>query len=356
MWNAVVMPELRYRHHHSTYDTDARIRELNREIRDYCAAHPAREEDNAGLIRRLLRRACAAAAHGAQAGEGGPFGAMLVDFGAPGSVPEVVGFGTNHVATQNDPTQHAEMTAIRDAARRLGRTDLSGLTLITSCECCPMCLAAATGCKVKALHFAASRLDAAGAGFSDADQYRLMQQGGIERHATRDPIAALRLLEGHDAAVLVPGAKRPYFGDYARADPLDPTDTPCLQAIRAACREHGFHLPEDALLISRDAPHPLSLIAADWARIGRIRGADANDPAQDAPDKDRSRILYARPSSERMTLKEENLETASVPVESIWAEIRHPRAVAHPDTPERARSLAFSAWKQNVETRAMPRY
>ena len=67
---------------------------------------------------------------------GGPFGAVIVRDG------RVIATGTNGVTRLNDPTAHAEVTAIRNAARALGTFDLSGCEIYTSCEPCPMCLGA----------------------------------------------------------------------------------------------------------------------------------------------------------------------------------------------------------------------
>ena len=67
---------------------------------------------------------------------GGPFGAVIV------KGDEIVATGVNRVTAHNDPTAHAEVSAIREACRRLGTFDLSGCEIYTSCEPCPMCLGA----------------------------------------------------------------------------------------------------------------------------------------------------------------------------------------------------------------------
>ena len=56
---------------------------------------------------------------------------------------EIIGKSPSHVVIHNDPTAHAEMEAIRDAARRTGSRNLSGCTLYSSSPACPMCEAAA---------------------------------------------------------------------------------------------------------------------------------------------------------------------------------------------------------------------
>ena len=74
---------------------------------------------------------------------GGPFGAMIVT--ADGQTFD----GVNRVTADNDPTAHAEVTAIRNACRELGTFDLTGAVLYTSCEPCPMCLASALWARVE---------------------------------------------------------------------------------------------------------------------------------------------------------------------------------------------------------------
>ncbi|WGW11407.1 nucleoside deaminase [Saxibacter everestensis] len=96
---------------------------------------------------------------------GGPFGAVIV--AADGSRHE----GVNRVTADNDPTAHAEVSAIRNACQTLGTFDLTGATLYTSCEPCPMCLSSALWARVERVVFAADRHDAANAGFDDANFY-----------------------------------------------------------------------------------------------------------------------------------------------------------------------------------------
>ncbi len=97
---------------------------------------------------------------------GGPFGAVVVRDG------QVIGRGSNRVTVSNDPTAHAEVMAIRDACNRVGDFRLVGAQLYVSCEPCPMCLAAAYWAHVDRIYFAASREDAAAAGFDDEVIYR----------------------------------------------------------------------------------------------------------------------------------------------------------------------------------------
>lgn len=107
--------------------------------------------------------------------EGGPFGAIVVS--ADGRVFE----GVNRVTANLDPSAHAEVTAIRAACQALGTFDLSGAVLYTSCEPCPMCLATSLWARIEKVYFAASRHDAADAGFDDAVFYRYFEGGSEDR-------------------------------------------------------------------------------------------------------------------------------------------------------------------------------
>jgi tRNA(Arg) A34 adenosine deaminase TadA len=112
-----------------------------------------------------MRRAIALACESVAAG-GGPFGAVI----AQGD--QVVVEGNNRVTLTLDPTAHAEVTAIREACRKLGRFELRGMTLYSSCEPCPMCLAAIHWARLDGAYFAGTRWDAAAAGFDDEKLYR----------------------------------------------------------------------------------------------------------------------------------------------------------------------------------------
>ena len=100
------------------------------------------------------------------AGRGGPFGALITRGG------EVVSRGSNLVTSSNDPTAHAEVTAIRTACAVLNTFQLHGCDIYTSCEPCPMCLGAIYWARLDRIYFAATRDDAAAAGFDDSFIYR----------------------------------------------------------------------------------------------------------------------------------------------------------------------------------------
>jgi tRNA(Arg) A34 adenosine deaminase TadA len=105
------------------------------------------------------------AAQHLRAREGGPFGAVITR-GA-----DIVARGWNQVTSANDPTAHAEMSAIRAAAAAAGSFQLRGCVLYSSCEPCPMCLGAAYWARLDRIVFAATRADASAAGFDDAEIY-----------------------------------------------------------------------------------------------------------------------------------------------------------------------------------------
>src|SRR3954451_3124371 len=84
----------------------------------------------------FLRQAISLATRNVTSGNGGPFGAVVVRDG------KVIAEGVNIVTATKDPTAHGEVTAIRNACRALNSFSLEGCELYSSCEPCPMCLAA----------------------------------------------------------------------------------------------------------------------------------------------------------------------------------------------------------------------
>ena len=100
------------------------------------------------------------------AGAGGPFGAIIVHQGL------VIGRGWNQVTSGNDPTAHAEISAIRDACRQRSTFSLAGSVIYTTCEPCPMCLAAIWWARIDTNYYASTRDDAAQIGFDDAALYQ----------------------------------------------------------------------------------------------------------------------------------------------------------------------------------------
>lgn len=96
---------------------------------------------------------------------GGPFGAVIVRNG------EIIAWGSNGVTQNNDPTAHAEVTAIRAACSSLGVFKLDGCAIYTSCEPCPMCLSAIYWAGLDKIYYANTKTDAARVGFDDSFIY-----------------------------------------------------------------------------------------------------------------------------------------------------------------------------------------
>ncbi len=119
-----------------------------------------------------MRRAIWLATESVVTGAGGPFAALVVHDG------KIVGEGINTVTASHDPTAHGEVNAIRAAAKTLGTFTLAGCELYSSCQPCPMCLAAAYWARIDRIYYGASSADAARAGFDDAflyDEFRKEQ-------------------------------------------------------------------------------------------------------------------------------------------------------------------------------------
>jgi tRNA(Arg) A34 adenosine deaminase TadA len=123
----------------------------------------------------FLRRAITLATENVVGGKGGPFGAVIVRDGT------IVGEGANSVTETYDPTAHGEVNAIRAACRSLGTFNLAGCELYTSCEPCPMCLAASYWARLDVIYYGCSAADAARAGFDDAFLYTEMQKDPASR-------------------------------------------------------------------------------------------------------------------------------------------------------------------------------
>jgi guanine deaminase len=123
----------------------------------------------------FLRRAIALATENVASARGGPFGAVIARDG------KIVGEGVNCVTAANDPTAHAEVNAIRAASKLLGSFTLADCELYTSCEPCPMCLAAAYWARIGAIYYGACAADAARAGFDDAFLYEELRKDKDQR-------------------------------------------------------------------------------------------------------------------------------------------------------------------------------
>ncbi|WP_196893417.1 nucleoside deaminase [Aureivirga marina] len=115
---------------------------------------------------KFMSEAVKAALNGMNNNEGGPFGCIIVKDG------EIVGRGNNKVTSTNDPTAHAEVTAIRDACKNLGSFQLDDCIIYTSCEPCPMCLGAIYWARPKKVFYGSNHVDAANIGFDDQFIYK----------------------------------------------------------------------------------------------------------------------------------------------------------------------------------------
>ncbi len=122
------------------------------------------------FMRRAIQLSLESVKHG-----GGPFGAVIVKEG------KIIAEAANRVTLDNDPTAHAEVNAIRQAARSLGRFDLSGCDIYTSCEPCPMCLGAIYWAHLDHIYYGCNRRDAADAGFDDEFIYEELSLAPAER-------------------------------------------------------------------------------------------------------------------------------------------------------------------------------
>jgi tRNA(Arg) A34 adenosine deaminase TadA len=108
--------------------------------------------------------------------QGGPFGAVIVKDG------KIIGKGCNMVVSQNDPTAHAEMVAIRQASKNINSYDLSGSVIYSTCEPCPMCFSAVYWANIKEVIFSLSRYDAEQMGFKDNHIYNEISIDHDERN------------------------------------------------------------------------------------------------------------------------------------------------------------------------------
>ena len=128
---------------------------------------------------KFMEQAIALATENVVSGRGGPFGAVVVKDG------EVLAAGVNKVTEWNDPTAHAEVVAIREACTKLGTFWLKDCDVYTSCEPCPMCLAAIYWSHCRAIYYGNSAADAAKIGFDDSFLYDEVRS---PRHERKIPI------------------------------------------------------------------------------------------------------------------------------------------------------------------------
>ncbi|MGN1375653.1 MAG: nucleoside deaminase [Prevotella sp.] len=143
---------------------------------------------NEELMRKAIELSIENVANG-----GGPFGAVIARDG------EIIATGVNRVTANNDPTAHAEVSAIRAAAESLGRFDLSDCEIFTSCEPCPMCLGAIYWARLKKIYFANNKTDAKNIGFDDSFIYDELALPLDRRHLTAEEMMRNEAIKAFEA-------------------------------------------------------------------------------------------------------------------------------------------------------------
>jgi guanine deaminase len=141
----------------------------------------------------FMARAIQLSIENAHSGRGGPFGAVIVKDG------KIIAEGVNRVTSTNDPTAHAEVLAIRQACEKLGAFELKDCELYTSCEPCPMCLAAIYWARLSRIYFANTAEDAAKIGFDDSFLYSELNQAHSQRRIPTVQMMREEALEGFRA-------------------------------------------------------------------------------------------------------------------------------------------------------------
>ena len=144
--------------------------------------------DNSKFMQEAIRLSIA----NVEEGKGGPFGAIVVKDG------KIIARGVNRVTTNNDPTAHAEVVAIREACKFLNTFQLDGCEIYTSCEPCPMCLGAIYWARLDKLFYANSKEDAANIQFDDQFIYEEIAKPVAERKLFTRQILRDEALEAFD--------------------------------------------------------------------------------------------------------------------------------------------------------------
>lgn len=153
--------------------------------------------------RFFMKRAIELAQMGVEMNLGGPFGCVVAKDG------EIVGEGSNQVTSSNDPTAHAEVIAIREACKSLNTFQLTGCTIYTSCEPCPMCLGAIYWARPAKVFYACTRDDAAAIGFDDDFIYQELEKTNTERE-----MALLNMMRDEALAVFNEWSAKPDKVEY----------------------------------------------------------------------------------------------------------------------------------------------
>lgn len=124
---------------------------------------------------------------------GGPFGAVIV------KDEEIVATGVNRVTDSCDPTAHAEVSAIRAAAKKLGTFNLSGCEIYTSCEPCPMCLGAIYWAHLDKMYYGNTKTDAKNIGFDDSFIYDELELKPADRKLQAEPLLQGEAIKAFEA-------------------------------------------------------------------------------------------------------------------------------------------------------------
>lgn len=140
----------------------------------------------------LMRKAIELSVENVRNG-GGPFGAVIARDG------NIVATGVNRVTANNDPTAHAEVSAIREACRQLGTFDLSGCEIYTSCEPCPMCLGAIYWAHLDKIYYGNNKNDAARIGFDDSFIYEELALDRLQRQKQMEVLLPTEARAAFDA-------------------------------------------------------------------------------------------------------------------------------------------------------------
>jgi len=137
-----------------------------------------------------MREAIRLSIESVETGKGGPFGAVIVKDG------KIIARGANQVTTDNDPTAHAEVVAIRNACKALNTFQLDGCEVYTSCEPCPMCLGAIYWARPDKIYYANTKEDAADINFDDQFIYEEIERPIGERKLFTQQMLRDEALEG----------------------------------------------------------------------------------------------------------------------------------------------------------------
>lgn len=141
----------------------------------------------------FMRRAIALSIENVHSGNGGPFAAVVVKDN------QIIAEGVNAVTSSNDPTAHAEVTAIRKACEVLGTFQLDDCVIYTSCEPCPMCLGAIYWARPKAVYYGNRKADAAAIGFDDDFIYQELDKALTERSIPMRAVLSAEAKAGFEA-------------------------------------------------------------------------------------------------------------------------------------------------------------